>query len=979
MQSLFPLTEELWTDWLNDEIDQLKAVFSGGIDGEDLKDKGTAVLGLFEAAVGDYLSIPLWVKYLTFVQDSVFPLRADADEDDETPLQPTGWLSLPTARQIFQTSLQQTGHHYQKSHLTWKIHRDFELLVLNSISAKTAPELRKKQIELVRALYLDRLSTPHEKLDETFQDYSPFETMHDNLGYEKRMKHASSIKSKTARECGKRELSERKLKESGESLHGYLELIEFWSNKAGANTNDMFYLRTCWERGVAVWWNDVGFWERYIVFLMNKLRVTPVVMGVLNRAVRNCSWSGELWGHRLRIGEILGEAEEELNGKAYNFIIESKSADQYVILAKNRCGLVRRRVLEEASSASSRELLRNAHQEVILIFRQGFGDVEDFRVEQAAIHDEIHLFNDIARARSIYDTLLLSHPTSPYIYPLISTFERHHGRNLTRAHWILKQGLAKQQNEENRLVILNALVEFERGCGGFVVDEEEGDRNEFYGVLGKVKSVEWGLVVQRQKVARKQGWNYDYGAQQLQASQLQVQQDISSDVAVQQEVSSAMVVVTPANESNKRSLEEDSLSLHRDAKKSKKNDDDSGMDLDVPPTSEKLTVKKEFYVLEDSNAGNIIRLVNVKPETDCSFFKTLFHTQNPPVDYYLKAQEDGTTDGFIEFAKTEDAVNAAVRDKVKVFGEHVEIQRCIPAKKKWDDFDGETEESAAAEKRKVYVSNLDVGVDKPLLRQVFGHYGKLREIRLVLRQSIAFAYIEFEIGRSAEKAVELDGKTIPGYPGRKVGVAIADKSKTKKREADLRELFVTNFTIATTKQDLQGLFAKYGKIKDIRLLLDQSGVPRGIAFVEFEDEESAKSALQVNGTEIDGKFISVARSDPNARGGAHAKQKSDRDGGDRDGGQQHNRPGLGHPGRGGRGGSRGGRGGHQESAPTSASATIASFVPRTASRKVQAKVPAVSGSRLAGNITATQSVEKTNSGGGGKSQDDFRRMLLTKK
>ncbi|KAJ3016127.1 UNVERIFIED_CONTAM: tyrosyl-DNA phosphodiesterase 1 [Siphonaria sp. JEL0065] len=283
----------------------------------------------------------------------------------------------------------------------------------------------------------------------------------------------------------------------------------------------------------------------------------------------------------------------------------------------------------------------------------------------------------------------------------------------------------------------------------------------------------------------------------------------------------------------------------------------------------------------------------------------------------------------------DDAVNAAVRDKVKVFGDYVEIQR--------------SEESGTAEKRKVYVSNLDVGVDKPLLRQVFGHYGKLREIRLVLRQSIAFAYIEFEIGRSAENAIELDGKTIPGFTARKIGVAIAEKNKTncgpdiywprflhKKREADLKELFVTNFTIATTKQDLQGLFEKYGKVKDVRLLLDQSGVPRGVAFVEFEDEKSAKSALQVNGTEIDGKFISVARSDPNARGG---KPKPDRDGGDREGGQQQNqqqrtRPGMGHPGRGGRGGF----------------GSSASFVPKTASRKMQLKVPAVSGSDSVGNM-----------------------------
>ncbi|KAJ3016128.1 UNVERIFIED_CONTAM: hypothetical protein HDU68_012400 [Siphonaria sp. JEL0065] len=57
--------------------------------------------------------------------------------------------------------------------------------------------------------------------------------------------------------------------------------------------------------------------------------------------------------------------------------------------------------------------------------------------------------------------------------------------------------------------------------------------------------------------------------------------------------------MTPEIESKKRSLEEDLLSPHRDAKKSKTTDDDNEMDLDVPPTAVKPTVKKEFYVLEE--------------------------------------------------------------------------------------------------------------------------------------------------------------------------------------------------------------------------------------------------------------------------------------------------------------------------------------------------------------------------------------------
>ena len=35
---------------------------------------------------------------------------------------------------------------------------------------------------------------------------------------------------------------------------------------------------------------------------MISFKVKDVVINVLNRAVRNCNWIGDIWGHRLRIG-----------------------------------------------------------------------------------------------------------------------------------------------------------------------------------------------------------------------------------------------------------------------------------------------------------------------------------------------------------------------------------------------------------------------------------------------------------------------------------------------------------------------------------------------------------------------------------------------------------------------------------------------------------------------------------------------------
>lgn len=60
MQALFPLGEQLWLDWVGDELE--------GVAGEEDIPRLRALL---EEAVGDYLSIPLWLQLLGCVGEGV--------------------------------------------------------------------------------------------------------------------------------------------------------------------------------------------------------------------------------------------------------------------------------------------------------------------------------------------------------------------------------------------------------------------------------------------------------------------------------------------------------------------------------------------------------------------------------------------------------------------------------------------------------------------------------------------------------------------------------------------------------------------------------------------------------------------------------------------------------------------------------------------------------------------------------------------
>ena len=92
--------------------------------------------------------------------------------------------------------------------------------------------------------------------------------------------------------------------------------------------------------------------------------------------------------------------------------------------------------------------------------------------------------------------------------------------------------------------------------------------------------------------------------------------------------------------------------------------------------------------------------------------------------------------------------------------------------------------------------------------------------------------------------------------------------------------------------------------------MGDDGRPKGFAHVEFENPESAKSALELNGQDLDGRALRLDLSSGSSRGGGSGFGGGRGRSGDR-GGFRGGRGGFGDRGgfRGGRGGFGGGRGG----------------------------------------------------------------------
>ena len=106
------------------------------------------------------------------------------------------------------------------------------------------------------------------------------------------------------------------------------------------------------------------------------------------------------------------------------------------------------------------------------------------------------------------------------------------------------------------------------------------------------------------------------------------------------------------------------------------------------------------------------------------------------------------------------------------------------------------------------------------------------------------------------------------------------------------KLFVGNLSFNTTQEQLQDLFAAYGNVIEVDVIMDKfSGRPRGFGFVTMETKEAADAAVgAMNGKEIDGRALTVnearPREDRPRGGGGGGYGGGRRDGGAGGGGRR---------------------------------------------------------------------------------------------
>lgn len=101
------------------------------------------------------------------------------------------------------------------------------------------------------------------------------------------------------------------------------------------------------------------------------------------------------------------------------------------------------------------------------------------------------------------------------------------------------------------------------------------------------------------------------------------------------------------------------------------------------------------------------------------------------------------------------------------------------------------------------------------------------------------------------------------------------------------KLYVGNLSFSTSSEDLQQLFGQAGTVETATVIEDrETGRSRGFGFVEMASKEDGQKAIeQFNGTDLNGRNLTVNEARPREDRGGHHRSGGRNHGGNRGGGR----------------------------------------------------------------------------------------------
>eukprot|EP01052_Picozoa_sp_SAG31_P029840 SAG31_NODE_3005_length_4795_cov_2.671210_1_plen_386_part_00 len=272
MASIFPLTYQIWTGWLEDEK-RLAATTA----------ERSKVLELYARAVQDYLCIPLWLDYLEYAEE-ILP-------EDE-------------AGAIYEAAITAAGMHFALASEIWAAYRAFERKIAsrnkNSDMQNEGADGNPNTSDRLHQIFIRQVVVPMQGIGSVWAEWDslPGRSVYSQQNIQKQYEAALQA-------AGKRERFENAVLDEQNAHLPTAQQIESWLKYARfemqqrPDARDDSKKNT--QRVVCVFERAVGnfplclrLWREYLSYVDQVERDGKRLVEVYRRAVRNVAWSGKL-------------------------------------------------------------------------------------------------------------------------------------------------------------------------------------------------------------------------------------------------------------------------------------------------------------------------------------------------------------------------------------------------------------------------------------------------------------------------------------------------------------------------------------------------------------------------------------------------------------------------------------------------------------------------------------------------------------
>ncbi|KAM7481993.1 hypothetical protein LguiB_006576 [Lonicera macranthoides] len=447
MNELFPLTPAMWQEWAKDE-----ASLTSGPDAFPTIEK------LYERGVLDYLSVPLWCDYVSFVKEHDPLVRGCSPE------------GTSKVRNLFERALTAAGLHVAEGSKTWEAYREFEQAILQTIDESDI-EAREKQVQRIRNIFHRQLSVPLKDLSTTLLTYKAWEAVQgstldinssslDGIPSHVVSSYQKALEMLNARAQLEEQISRRDVSDS-ERLQHFMTYLKFEQS-----SGDPARVQILYERAVTEFPISSDLWLDYTHYLDKTLKVARILKDVYYRATRNCPWVGQLWVQYLLSLERGHASEEEISAVfERSLLCTFTSLDEYLDIFLTRVDGLRRKMAGQVDGALDYGVIRETFQRASDYLSSQLKNTDSLlRMHSYWARLESHMGNNLVAARGVWESLLKISGSMLEAWQGYIAMEIEKG-HLTEARSLYKRCYSKRFSGTGSEDICHSWIHFEREFG----------------------------------------------------------------------------------------------------------------------------------------------------------------------------------------------------------------------------------------------------------------------------------------------------------------------------------------------------------------------------------------------------------------------------------------------------------------------------------------------------------------------------------